>query len=288
MFYPSSASGPFEFIHEGVGHDAHGFWRYLGVREHYRMYNECDNLLHSEYGVDGMSSAEGVALALGQSDPGVHDMQSNLLWRFHGEWWDNLDANRALFGEFSCLEDFVVASQLMQAEGVRYIAEADQRRAFHNSGTIVWQFNEPWRNVSCTNLVEYDGKPKLAYYALKNAFAPVAASLTYATIAPCAGEMQAYQVHLSSFGHPGAYRVAWRAEDERGGVLLQGEAEAHAGDNSMCVTSFALCAPVGLYFVKLSVYDGHTKIHDNAYFFSTERQTPFKRMIDIVKRRDFS
>ena len=48
-------------------------------------------------------------------------------------------------------------SQYMQAEGLRFILEADRRRAFVNSGTIIWQLNEPWPNSSCTNLVDYYG-----------------------------------------------------------------------------------------------------------------------------------
>ena len=47
-----------------------------------------------------------------------------------------------VFGNFQRLEDYIFASQFLQAEGIRYAVEANRRRAYQNSGSIVWQANE--------------------------------------------------------------------------------------------------------------------------------------------------
>ncbi|HEY6027247.1 MAG TPA: hypothetical protein VIV09_10160, partial [Pseudolabrys sp.] len=36
-----------------------------------------------------------------------------------------------------------------------YALEADRRRKYHNSGTLPWQFNEPYPMAACTSAVDY-------------------------------------------------------------------------------------------------------------------------------------
>lgn len=316
MFYPSSASGPYEFVHEGLGHDVHGFWRYLGVHDHYAMYNKTDYLLHSEHGVDGMSSVESIRLALNSEAPPISNMELDLLWRFHGEWWDNSRICNELFGPFDTLEEFSLASQLIQAEGVRYIVESDIRKSFHCSGTIIWQFNEPWRNISCTNLVEYMGKPKLSYYAVKNSFSQVAASLKYETICPELDTAQRVEIWLSALAVSSIYSVKCRIfseieenQDASIDALIPESfdvrtaiSELHASKRYREVANHRFeikvaneCAFVsaldfipnkGLNLIMLETYCGENRVHDNYYFFSTLKEAPFKPLLKLLKEKE--
>ena len=182
LFLPSSSSGPNEFLNidnRGANHDVHGNWKYEGLENHYKIFNESDSLLHSEFGVDGCCSTQSMKKFLSEDNIRITDMKENLIWRHHGEWWDTLERDTDIFGGFESLEQFVKASQFIQAEGIRYALEANRRRMFQNSGSIVWQFNEPWPNVSCTSMVDYYRNPKLAYYFMKDAFRPVNISLGY-------------------------------------------------------------------------------------------------------------
>ena len=43
----------------------------------------------------------------------------------------------------------------------------------------MWQFNEPWPCVSCTCMVDYYGKPKLAYDFFREAEEPLHVSMQY-------------------------------------------------------------------------------------------------------------
>lgn len=181
---PSSASGPNEFLDittPGKNHDVHGPWKYEGTTKHYTIYNRSDSLLHSEFGVDGMTNYSALKRMLSPEHLVVTNMRDNLVWRHRGEWWDTYDRTFQIFGVFSPdeLQDFIICSQYIQGEGLRYALEANRRRAFQNCGSIIWQYNEPCPNVSGTNLEDYYGGKKLAYYFVQDAYRPLTSSLRY-------------------------------------------------------------------------------------------------------------
>ena len=202
LMLPTSATGFFEFLdvtQPGKNYDVHGPWKYEGADAHYRTFNLSDSQLHSEFGVDGMNNLTAICTVLSPENRKVQSME-NPVWRYHGEMWDTLPRDEEMFGPLpeDRLEDFILSSQFVQAEGIRYAVEANRRRAFANVGSIIWQFNEPWPNVSGTNLVDYYGQPKLAYYALKQAFRPAYPSLRYEKLLFAPGETAALQVFMTS------------------------------------------------------------------------------------------
>ncbi|MES4793030.1 MAG: hypothetical protein C4321_08640, partial [Chloroflexota bacterium] len=67
-------------------------------------------------------------------------------------------------------------------EGLRYAVEAHRRRKWHTSGVLPWQFNEAWPNTACTNVVDWFGVPRPAYFWLKRAYAPLHVSARYDTL----------------------------------------------------------------------------------------------------------
>lgn len=184
MFLPTSASGPREFLsiepeHKGQNHDVHGPWKFSGVVDHYKIFNESDSMLHGEFGIDGCSSFSSLKRFLEDKDLIVTNMRDSMVWRYHGEWWDTYERDTGIFGIIDDLEIFTEASQWTQAEALRYAVEANRRRKYQNSGSIIWQFNEPFPNVSCTCLVDYFKNPKMAYYFVGNAYAQRSISMKY-------------------------------------------------------------------------------------------------------------
>lgn len=179
---PTSASGPLEFGNPddpGNNHDIHGNWKYIGTEAHYSYFNRIDSLFHSEFGVDGMSSLETLRLFLSDAHLQPSSMSKDYVWRHHGEWWDTSWRDNAIFGEPKTIEEQIVRSQFVQAEGLRYAIEANRRRAFHNSGSIIWQANELYPNVSSTALIDYTLRPKPVYWQIAKAFAPLNVSVRY-------------------------------------------------------------------------------------------------------------
>ncbi len=201
LMLPTSASGPtewFDAANPARNQDIHGPWKYEGVEAQYALYNRSTIILHSEFGVDGMSPMSSLRTILSPANRKVTTMADNLVWRHHGEWWDTYAYREyPLFGAITELETLVTLSQFLQAEGLRYAIEAHRRRSVsaapapaaegpmtlyptqQNVGSIVWQLNEPWPCVASTCLVDYYGTPKLAFHFFRDAHKPRHISLRY-------------------------------------------------------------------------------------------------------------
>ena len=85
----------------------------------------------------------------------------------HGSWSNDQPVVEQVFGKLDNVYDYVHASQLLQAEGLRFAIESHLRRQGHCSGVMPWQLNEPWPNAVCTNAIDYFGheaqaRPELA------------------------------------------------------------------------------------------------------------------------------
>lgn len=77
----------------------------------------------------------------------------------------------ALAGPVETLQDLVELSQLMQAEGNAVGVQHYRRRWPHCGGSMLWQLNDCWPSLSWS-LIDYDGRPKAAYYSARRSFAP--------------------------------------------------------------------------------------------------------------------
>lgn len=287
-FLPSSASGPNEFLNPeqpGCNHDVHGPWKYGGIVGHYQLFNESDSLLHSEFGVDGCASYSSMKRFLPADAWFPTAMKDHAVWRHHGEWWCTLERDRELFGEFSHLDWFAKASQWTQAEGIRYALEANRRRSFRNSGSIVWQFNEPFPNASCTSLLDYFRVPKMAYYALQRAYSPLLLSLKYDSLTLPEGSEFRAACYLQGSDRHGleAGAIPWSIEafDLSGCSLWQKSgATILPAKGAIQVADIAFVPPVspdGVFFVRLRVAEEEP----NVYAFSTLHTRPFEALMNL-------
>ncbi len=72
-------------------------------------------------------------------------------------------------------DSMVWLSQIQQAEGILAGVEHWRRDWPNSTASLVWQFNDPWP-VTSWSMIDWYGRPKALYYALKRAYAPVALS----------------------------------------------------------------------------------------------------------------
>jgi len=70
------------------------------------------------------------------------------------------------------IEEYVLLSQLVQAEGLKFGIEHYRRRKFECSGALFWQLNDCWPGISWS-VIDYYLNPKGAYHAVTRAFAPL-------------------------------------------------------------------------------------------------------------------
>lgn len=276
MFLPTSASGPTEWQlkESGKSHDIHGDWQYRGNPHHYESYLNADNLFHSEFGCDGMTDRKAVRKILSSPRQKPMAVVNDDVWRFHGDWWCTYEREKKMFGRIDGLDSYVDASQWIQAEGLRFILESNRRRMFRNSGSIIWQFNEPWPNVSCTCLYSYYGEPKMAYYWANDAYRSLHASLTYKKLDYLPDETFKGEVWLTADDWITAKQVPVICE----AFTVSGESLFRAAEEVTIIPGKSLlCFPVKfsapsqgqLFLVRLSI---RGEDDETTYIFSTDNQ----------------
>jgi beta-mannosidase len=184
-FRPSSPLGPAfdaDPEHDNASMwDVHGPWEYSQrwPGPQYWRFNAVRPILHSETGAPGEAS---LAMQRRYLSPAhrAPRLPTNPARRHHGgAWWDHSSTVEQLFGPIEDEELAVLASQWLQAETLRYYIEETRRRWPESVGIYPWQLNEPWPNVACTSAVEYGGRPKLAYYAVRGAYRPLLLTAHY-------------------------------------------------------------------------------------------------------------
>lgn len=288
VFLPTSASGPSEFISKtpGQSHDVHGWWQYQGNPEQYRFFGGSDSLFHSEFGCDGMASLASLKRVLPQKALHPVSMRESDVWRFHGDWWCTYRREQTMFGAWKDTEQYIACSQWMQAEGLRYILEANRRRCFRNSGSIIWQLNEPWPNISCTSLLEYHGAAKMAYFWAKAAFRPVHPAFDYTRLdyAP-GGLLSGGLAVLRDAPAAGESTLIAQIFDMAGTCLFE-EVRSRTRVREGAEEFGALCWQVpeslrGLFLLRLTAHAAG-EAHANTYYFSTEADRPYRPALEAA------
>jgi len=287
LFLPTSASGPSQNLSEekGRSHDIHGWWEYLGNPEHYQRYYNSDSLLHSEFGTEGLSNIKTISKFISSEYLIPRDINDHVIWKHRGQWWDTYRRDQLMFGEITDMEHFQNASQWLQAEGLRFILEQNRSRKFRNSGSLIWQLNEPWPNITGTFLVDYCLEQKMAYYYAKKAYAPVHAILRYRKLDYAIGEIFDGELFLDSSDAARKMELSVVVQDCRGNTEWESTIEVEqVSCNATCKLPnlyFTITDKLsGLFFVTLiSKFDG--EINKNTYIFSTENSVPYAKASDL-------
>ncbi|MBM3471941.1 MAG: hypothetical protein FJX75_01550 [Armatimonadetes bacterium] len=290
LWYPTSGCGPVEnasLEHVGKMHDVHGPWQYQGPAEHYRLYNGIDALLHSEMGVEGAANIEAMR-KIAVRQPLWPPDETNPLWLHHGAWWVQRPMMERVFGRIEDLETYVKLSQLLQAEGLRYCLEANRRRKWRCGGTMPWQFNESWPNLSCTNVVDYYGQPRPAYWWCRNAYEPFHVSAKYDKLGWQPGETFETEVWVNNSldAAPGT-RVTWTLSDLHDRTLAAGEATIDApacGALRVATASWQVERLEGAVFIlHLNALAPSMRGSANYYLFSTADEPLFAGLVSAPR-----
>jgi len=125
LWLPCSPSGPLPF--NGINmsrnrpddlHDVHGPWHHEGLIAQYTLFNAGANLLHSEFGADGLTNLKSLEATMKPENRWPVTLQ-NPVWYHLGSWWVQEKQWRDIFGELPDLETAIEATHVCPAEGVR-------------------------------------------------------------------------------------------------------------------------------------------------------------------------
>ncbi|MHC1695873.1 MAG: glycoside hydrolase family 2 protein [Eubacteriales bacterium] len=251
IMMPTTASGPNEFlnpVNKGKNHDVHGPWKFNGPVEHYTIYNDSDALFHSEFGTDGMTNYSSLTRFLSDEHIKVQPFSSSRVWKNHGDWWCTYGRDIDLFGHFeeSDIHAFIKCSQFIQAEALRYSYEANRRRMFKCCGSMAWQLNEPWPNVSNTCLIDYYGGKKLAYYYVKDSLENIKPTLKYDKLIWEKNEVFNAEIHLVNECIQRAIDVDCEIYDKNDTLIISKRFDATVPFNSSVKIGDINCSLCGL------------------------------------------
>ncbi|MDB5046520.1 MAG: beta-galactosidase/beta-glucuronidase, partial [Deinococcus sp.] len=179
---PSSPSGPEYDLSAEVAlsrphdlHDVHGPWHYRGT-DSYALHTTNRALAHTEFGCQAAPREATLRryLTAGPLWP-MDDRNPQVV--HHGEWWLMHHRIEEVFGPVDDLGLYVLLTQAVQGDVLRHALLRNRARRDECSISLVWQLNEPWPNAHNTSVIDYDLKPKLAYYRCREANAPLALDL---------------------------------------------------------------------------------------------------------------
>ena len=146
------------------------------------------------------------------------------------------DILRRWIGEPTSLEQLIGDSQEHQAFHLKYHTEFYRRHKFRPcNGALFFQFKDCWPAVTAA-VVDYYGRPKRAYYTLRQAFNPIHVLMDWP---PLAGEAPGTQFRkdlfvVNDFHHPyPALHVKWQIRDASGSTLLKHELSCSVAANSL-------------------------------------------------------
>ncbi len=140
----------------------------------YRRYAEDAGRFISEFGMHAAPVAETLWRVVPPEERYLHSPTLD---------WHNKDNPKnkgdnlllATTGLPSDIDEYILYTQIAQAEGLKFGIEHFRRRKPHCSGTLVWQLDDCWPVLSWS-LVDYYGFPKPSFYFLRRSYAPVLAS----------------------------------------------------------------------------------------------------------------
>ena len=177
-YIPASSCGPRFTADEkdygkGLHHDVHGPWDVNGsLDDWHRYWTHDDSLFRSEAGVTSAMSLPMLLKYAGDRNywPPTID---NAYWRHTSAWW--LQWNR--FKEdlnglepSEAMQHYIKLSQTFQAQALGMAAEISRGRFPSCGGFLVWMGHDAFPCPSNTAVIDFEGNPKPAYYALQKAF----------------------------------------------------------------------------------------------------------------------
>ena len=149
-----------------------------GCRDYARapFYAENDAAFVSETGFHGAPAEESIRKFIG--DDHLWPWRNDPHWNAHSTFFP--DRNNMMFGQI-CelfgreprnLTEFVEASQICQAEALKFFIERVRLRKWRTSGVIWWNLIDCWPQFS-DSVVDYYFTPKLAYHVIRRVQQPL-------------------------------------------------------------------------------------------------------------------
>jgi len=170
IYVPGSPFGGPDANSPTIG-DRHVWEVWHGKMAPYQDYPKHGGLFVSEFGMGSYPDMQTL-------EPWIEDRSigsESMRWHHKALGGDERIAHYLSenFPEPNDSDTYAFYTQLVQAEAMRYAYEGFRRDG--SGGALVWQLNDCWPTISWS-IIDYDLRPKPAYYAIKRALRPIAMS----------------------------------------------------------------------------------------------------------------
>jgi beta-mannosidase len=169
---PKHGWGRKESMTDGDSH----YWGVWWGLEPIEKYNEKIPRFMSEFGMQGMPDLSTLKKVIPDyvmnfQSPEFRNHQK------HPTGFQTLDHYlKEYFVVPGSMDDYAYITQVLQAYSLTTAIEAQRRAMPHCMGSLIWQLNDCWP-VTSWSLIDYDLKPKIAYYEVSEAYKPVIISV---------------------------------------------------------------------------------------------------------------
>ncbi len=173
FYWPSSPSSGGNWDNPWDEHrgDAH-YWDVWHGEKPFTDYRQYRFRYLSEFGFQSFPALKTVESFTEPSDRNIFSYVMEMHQRNRAANGKILKYLSAMYLYPKNFEMLIYASQLLQADAVRYGAEHFRRHRGECMGTLVWQLNDIWPAASWSS-VDYFGRRKALHYAEKRMFSPV-------------------------------------------------------------------------------------------------------------------
>ena len=173
FYWPSSPSsgGNFDNPWDENRGDAH-YWDVWHGNKPFTEYRKFYFRYLSEFGFQSFPCLKTVETFTEPEDRNIFSRVMEMHQRNRAANGKILDYLSATFLYPAGFDQLLYASQLLQADAVRYGIEHFRRHRGRCMGTVVWQLNDIWPVASWAS-IDYFGRWKALHYAEKRAFAPL-------------------------------------------------------------------------------------------------------------------
>lgn len=232
FYWPSSpsAGGNFDNPWDENRGDAH-YWDVWHGNKPFTEYRKFFFRYLSEFGFQSFPCLKTVESFTEPEDRNIFSRVMEMHQRnraANGKILDYLSATYLYPADF---EMMLYASQLLQADAIRYGIEHFRRHRGRCMGAVVWQLNDIWPVASWAG-IDYYGRWKALHYAEKKAFAPVMISCEEVgelserphCIAQPAPIEKSARLHVANETMKKVSgKVTWELREPDGSIILSGE-----------------------------------------------------------------
>ncbi|MCD8022156.1 MAG: hypothetical protein LUF30_04025, partial [Lachnospiraceae bacterium] len=176
FYWPSSPSsgGDFDDPSDETRGDAH-FWRVWHGFLPFPAYRRHNYRYTSEFGFESLPSVKTIESFTEPEDRNLFSYVMDRHQRSMNGYGKTMIYISQYFPYPDTMEKLVYASQMMQAQAIRYGIEHWRRHRGECMGALVWQLNDCWPVVSWSS-IDYYGRWKALHYFEKRSFARILVS----------------------------------------------------------------------------------------------------------------